>query len=163
MERLALRRAAARGWVSRGPRGPRREGLPGRGRLSGVGFLRMAMMPMFLPSRLFLLLPPPEVSGSQGNLQVRQEQCLLLQGHDGWPGFRDKTPHGQRRLLEQRHQDEVPAPAENTHQPHAGGPPHPPPRANKGGYFSVTARPGLLPSPPPRPPPPQTPHTAPPP
>jgi len=28
------------------------------------------MIPMFLPSRLFLLLPPPEVSGSQGNLHI---------------------------------------------------------------------------------------------
>src|SRR5712691_6798011 len=63
---------------------------------------RVAMIPMFLSSRIFLLLLPPETSGSQGNLQVREERGLLLQGHDGWPGLWYKAPHGQRRLIEQR-------------------------------------------------------------
>ena len=68
--------------------------------LSGVGFLRVAMIPMLLPSRMCLLLRSSEVSGSQGNLQVQEEWGLLLQDHDGWPGLWDKAPHGQRRLIE---------------------------------------------------------------
>ena len=72
---------------------------------------------------LSLLLPV--VSGGQGNLQAQQKCGLLLQRRDTRPGFWDKAPHGQWRLIEQRHQDQVPAPAKDTHQPQAGGMPHP--------------------------------------
>ena len=40
--------------------------------------MKVVMIPMFLPSRMFLLLLPPETSGSQENLQVREERGLLL-------------------------------------------------------------------------------------
>ncbi len=40
------------------------------------------MLPMFLPSCMFLLLLPPETSGSQGHRQVRQERGLLPARHE---------------------------------------------------------------------------------
>src|SRR2546430_13187553 len=89
------------------------------------------MIPMFLPPRMSLSLLPPELSGGQGDLQVRQERSVLFQRRDGRPGFWDKAPHGQRRLIEQRHQDEGPAPAKDTHQPQACGTPHPRLRGEK--------------------------------
>src|SRR5262249_9644056 len=53
-------------------------------------------MPMFLSSRMSLALLSPEVSGGQGHLQARQGQGLLLQRHNGWPGFGYEATQGQR-------------------------------------------------------------------
>src|SRR4029450_4199783 len=83
------------------------------------------MILMFVPSRLSLILLPPETSGGQGHLQARPKRALILQHCDDRPGFWDKTPYRQWRLIEQRHEDQVPAPAKDTHQPQAGGTPHP--------------------------------------
>jgi hypothetical protein len=83
------------------------------------------MISMFVLSQMSLLLLPPETSGGQGHLQARQKRALILQHRDDRPGFWDKTPHRQWRLIEQRHEDQVPAPAKDTHQPQAGSTPHP--------------------------------------
>ena len=63
------------------------------------------MIPMFVLSQMSLLLLPPETSGGQGQLQARQKRTLILQHRDDRPGFWDKTPHRQWRLIEQRHED----------------------------------------------------------
>src|SRR6266446_5521830 len=93
----------------------------------------MVMIPMFVSSRMSLSLLPHEVSGSQGHLQARQERGLLLQRRDDRPRFWDKASYRKRRLLEQRHQDKVPAPAKDTHQPQACGMPHPRLPGDQGG------------------------------
>src|SRR5262245_24172010 len=101
----------------------------GRGRrpprerlLSAVGFLRVVIMPMYLPACMSLSLLPPEASSGLGQRQPRQGWERLLRHRDRRPGFGDEAALGQRRLLEQRHQDQVPAPANDTHQPQARGP-----------------------------------------
>src|SRR5262245_27818165 len=113
-------------------------GMGGRGRdgrreprltpplpLSAVGFLKVVIMPMFLPSCLSLSLLPPEASRGLGQRQPRPGWGRRLRHRDRWPGFRDEAAQGQRRLVEQGHQDQVPAPAKDTDQPQAGGPPGP--------------------------------------
>src|SRR5499426_3429621 len=93
--------------------------------LSAVGFLRVVIMPMYLPACMSLSLLPPEASSGLGQRQPRQGWERLLRHRDRRPGFGDEAALGQRRLLEQRHQDQVPAPAKDTHQPQACGTPHP--------------------------------------
>src|SRR4030095_9378127 len=93
--------------------------------LSAVGFLRVVMIPMFVSSRMALSPLPPEVLGGQRPFWGRQERSVCLQRRDGRPGLWDKAPHGERRLIEQRHQDEGPAPAKDAHEPQTGGTPHP--------------------------------------
>ena len=72
---------------------------------------------------LSLLLPA--ASRGLGQRPHRQGWGLLLRHRHRWPGFGDKAAQGQRGLVEQRHQDQVPTPAKDTHQPQAGGPPRP--------------------------------------
>src|SRR4029450_3119329 len=67
---------------------------PGAGSLSAVGFLRVVMIPMFVPSRMALSLLPPEVLGGQRPFWGRQERSVCLQRRDGRPGLWDKAPHG---------------------------------------------------------------------
>src|SRR5215510_13510825 len=93
--------------------------------LSAVGFLRVVIMPMYLPACMSLSLLPPEASSGLGQRQPRQGWARLLRHRDRRPGFGDEAALGQRRLLEQRHQDQVPAPAKETHQPQACGTRHP--------------------------------------
>src|SRR2546426_3809044 len=54
--------------------------------LSRVGFLRVVMIPMFLPCRLSLSLLPLGLSGGQEHLPARQEHGLFLHRCDGRPG-----------------------------------------------------------------------------
>jgi CRP/FNR family transcriptional regulator, cyclic AMP receptor protein len=82
------------------------------------------MIPMFVPSRMSLLLLLPMTSGGQEHLHARQKRTRILQHCDAWPGFREQTPHSQWRLIAQRHEAQVPPPAQDTHQPQAGGPLH---------------------------------------
>ena len=56
---------------------------------------------------------------------------MLLQRRDSRPGLWYQAPYRQRCLIEQGHQDEGPAPAKDTHQPQAGGTPHPRLRGNQ--------------------------------
>src|SRR2546428_9097064 len=93
--------------------------------LSRVGFLRVVIMPILLPSCMSLSLWLPAASRGLGQRQHRQERCLLLWHRDSRPGFGDKAAQGQRCLVEQRHQDQDPASAKDTHQPEAGGTPRP--------------------------------------
>src|SRR4029450_9602678 len=79
----------------------------------------------FLASSLSLLLLPRAVSGSQRPLQVWQEWSEFPLRRDSRPGLWNKASHGQRRLLEQGHQDDGPAPTKDTDQPQAGGTPQP--------------------------------------
>src|SRR5215471_7618254 len=104
------------------------EQSPARGwaGLSRVGFLKVVMIHMFFPSPLSLSLLPRAVSGSQRHLQVWQERSEFPPRRDSRPGLWDKASHGQRRLLEQGHQDDGPAPTKDTDQPQAGGTPQPP-------------------------------------
>src|SRR4029450_12512997 len=93
--------------------------------LSAVGFLRVIIMLVFLPSYMSLSLLPPETSRGLGQRQPRQGWGRLLRHRDRCPGFRDEAARGQRGVVEQRHQDQVPAPAKDTDQPQAGGTPRP--------------------------------------
>src|SRR5262245_44526769 len=83
------------------------------------------MMLVFLPSYLSLSLLLPETSRGLGQPPPRQGGGRRLRHWDRWPGFRDEAAQGQRGLVEQGHQDQVPAPAKDTHQPQAGGTPRP--------------------------------------
>src|SRR4029453_3969487 len=62
--------------------------------LSAVGFLRVVMIPMFVPSRMALSLLPPEVLGGQRPFWAREGRSVCLQRRDGRPGLWDKAPHG---------------------------------------------------------------------
>jgi DNA invertase Pin-like site-specific DNA recombinase len=103
----------------------RRTSAPRRPSLSRVGFLRVVIMPILLPSCMSRSLLLPEASRGLGHRQHRQGGCLLLWHRDSRPGFGDKAAQGQRCLVEQRHQDQVPAAAKDTHQPQACGTPRP--------------------------------------
>src|SRR5882724_11679851 len=83
------------------------------------------MIPMFLPAYMSLSLLLPAASSGLGQHPHRQGWCLRLRHRHCWPGFGDEAAQGQRGLVEQRHQDEVPTPAKDTHQPQAGGTPRP--------------------------------------
>src|SRR4029450_3057678 len=85
---------------------PPQDAAPPPRALSAVGFLRVVMIPMFVPSRMALSLLPPEVLGGQRPFWGRQERSVCLQRRDGRPGLWDKAPHGERRRLEQRHPGE---------------------------------------------------------
>src|SRR5438128_6503691 len=100
------------------PRLPR--ATPLRQAFWGRFFVRVVMMPIVLSSIMPLPLLLQATSGSQGYLQSRQERGLFRL-RDGRPGFGHEAAHGQRRLVEQRHQDQGPAPAKDTHEPQAGG------------------------------------------
>ena len=78
-------------------------------------------MLMFLPACMSLSFLLPEVSRGLEQRQHRQGGGLLLWHWHRRPGFGDEAAHGQRYLVEQRDQDQVPAPAKDTHQPQAGG------------------------------------------
>src|SRR6266704_591464 len=93
--------------------------------LSRVGFLKVVMIPMFLPVRMSLAPLPSKVSGRQGHRQVWQEGSMLLQRRDSRPGLWYPASYRQRCLIEQGHQDEGPAPTKDPHQPQAGGTPPP--------------------------------------
>src|SRR5215813_13860153 len=97
----------------------------GEGWLSAVGFLRVIIMLVFLPSCLSLSLLLPETPRGLGQPPPRQGGGRRLRHWDRWPGFRDEAAQGQRGLVEQGHQEQVPAPAKDTHQPQAGGTPRP--------------------------------------
>src|SRR4029434_2725840 len=97
----------------------RRWGCGGGSTLSAVGFLRVIIMLVFLPSYMSLSLLPPETSRGLGQRQPRQGWGRLLRHRDRWPGFRDEAAQGQRGVVEQRHQAQVPAPAQDTDQPQA--------------------------------------------
>src|SRR6516162_11597730 len=86
-------------------------------------FLRVVIMSILLPSCMSLSFLLPATSRSLGQRQFRQGGGRLLR-HCG-PGFGDEAAHGQRGLIEQRHQDQVPATAKDTHQPQARGTPRP--------------------------------------
>src|SRR6266566_8980597 len=73
----------------------------------GRFFVRVVMMPIVLSSIMPLPLLLQATSGSQGYLQSRQERGLFRL-RDGRPGFGHEAAHGQRRLVEQRHQDQGP-------------------------------------------------------
>src|SRR5882672_2478853 len=96
--------------VSRALAGPGADGPPraaaGTPPLSRVGFLKVVMIPMFLPSRMSLAPPPSKVSGRQGHRQVWQEGSMLLQRRDSRPGLWYQASYRQRCLIEQGHQDE---------------------------------------------------------
>src|SRR5262249_57324731 len=81
--------------------------LPRRRALSAVGFLRVVMMLMLLPSCMSLSLLPPAASRGLGQRQPRQGWGRLLRRRDRRPGFGDEAALGQRRLVEQRHPDEI--------------------------------------------------------
>src|SRR5262249_31686513 len=89
-------------------------------------FSRVVMIPMFLSACMSLSLLLPAASRGLGQRRHRQGWCLLRRHR--WPGFGDEAAQGQRGLIKQRHQDQVPTPAKDTHQPQAGGPPRPPRR-----------------------------------
>src|SRR5437899_8182474 len=75
--------------------------IPGRGcQLSGVGFWKMVMMPILLPSCITLSLLLPRASGRQRSLPARQALSLLLSRCDSRPGFGHAAPDGQRCLIE---------------------------------------------------------------
>ena len=92
---------------------------------SAVGFLRVVMMPIFLPSCMSLSLLPPEASSGLGQRQLRQGWGCLLWHWDRRPWFGDEAAQGQRCLVEQGHQDQVPTPTKDTDQSQAGGTPRP--------------------------------------
>jgi hypothetical protein len=68
--------------------------------LSAVGFLRVIIMLVFLPSGLSLSLRLPETSRGLGQRQPRQGWGRRLRPRDRWPGFRDEAAQGQRGLVE---------------------------------------------------------------
>src|SRR5262249_16804985 len=84
--------------------------------------LRVVIMPIWFPSCMPLSLLPPEASRGLGQRQHRQGCGLLLRHWHRWPGFRDEAAQRQRCVVEQRHQDQVPAAAKDTDQSQAGGP-----------------------------------------
>src|SRR5262252_7442902 len=90
--------------------------------LSAVGFLRVVIMPIWFPSCMPVSLLPPEASRGLGGRQHRQGCGLLLRHWLCRPGFRDEAAQRQRGVVEQRHQDQVPAAAKDTDQSQAGGP-----------------------------------------
>ena len=92
------------------------------------------MIPMFFPSHMSLSLLPSAASSGLGQRQDRQGWGRLLWHRDRGPGFGDEAPQRPRGVVEQRHQDQVPAPAKDTDQPQAGGPPRP-----AGGSASTSA------------------------
>jgi hypothetical protein len=73
---------------------------PGALPLSAVGFLRVIIMLVFLPSGLSLSLRLPETSRGLGQRQPRQGWGRRLRPRDRWPGFRDEAAQGQRGLVE---------------------------------------------------------------
>src|SRR5215470_14959923 len=101
---------------------------PVRGRknpLFRVGFWKMIIMPIWFPSCLSSSRWLSSASCSLWQYQPWQGSGLFLWDGDRRPGFGHEVPHGQRRLLKQRHQDQGPAPAKDTHQPQAGDTPCP--------------------------------------
>src|SRR5262249_40932772 len=93
--------------------------------LSAVGFLRAVMIPMCLPACVSLSLLLSTASRGLGQRPHPQGGGLLLRLRHRWPGFRDEAAQRQRGLVKQCHQNEVPPPAKDTHQPQAGGTLHP--------------------------------------
>ena len=67
---------------------------PGPPMLSRVGFLKVVMIPMFLPSRMSLALLPSQVSGGQGHLQVWQEGACSFNGVTAGQGSGIRRPIG---------------------------------------------------------------------
>src|SRR5215471_13275119 len=98
---------------------------PGEAPLSAVGFLRVVIMRIFIPACMALSLLPPETSSSLGQRQPQQGWSRLLRHWARWPGFRDEAAQGQRSVVEQGHQDQVPALAKDTDKSQACGTPRP--------------------------------------
>ena len=89
------------------------------------GFWKMVIMLILCPSCLSSSRWLSAASRSLWQYQPRQGNGLFLRDGDRRPGFGHEAPYGQRRLIKQRHQDQGPTPAKDTHQPQAGGPPCP--------------------------------------
>ena len=75
--------------------------------LSAVGFLRVVIMPIFLPSCMSWSLRPPEASRGLGQRQLRQGWGCLLWHRDRRPGCGDEAAQGQRCLVKQGDQEQV--------------------------------------------------------
>src|SRR2546429_5443896 len=91
----------------------------------GRFFSKVVTVPMFLASLMPMLLWLPATSSGLRQLHDRLDAFLSIPDGLSRPGFMEKAPHRQRRLVEQRHQEKAPAAAEDTHEPQPCGTPGP--------------------------------------